>query len=382
MVGLADVITEETEASVFAKLAAALHAVGIDTESWQSGDPTLSLLHAFAKYTASKEAAAVLAVKSGFLDLATGDGLTLTAKQLFDVDRVPATYASCTVRLTNTGNAPSTIDPEDFTFLASSTQKTYRNSTGGTLNPVSTLDLTVVAEEVGRDSNAGIGEIDTLVNAIPKVSVTNTTVAVGTDAESDTALRSRCRAKLASLSPNGPADAYRFVAQTPELVNDRVITRCRVVDDSTVGEVDVYIAGPSGAVDGSTVADVDEGIETYANPLCNSATVASAANLTLAVAYQLWVYVGINKQAAEIEADVEATLEQELAERPIGGDITPPATTGYIFKGFIEAMILKAVAPYGYRVVVTTPAADVALANNEVAVLGTVTPTVNLIEGP
>lgn len=380
--GLEDIVTEETEATVLAKLFAALQATGVSTESWQPGDPTRSLLHALSTFCATKEERAVLAIKSGFLDLAVEGGLTLLAKQVFDVDRIPATYATCTARFTNTGNALYTVDPEDFTFLDSSSQKTYRNSTGGTLNPASTLDVTIVAEEAGPGSSAGIGDVDTLVNALPKVSVTNITVAVGTDAEGDAALRARCRAKLGALSPNGPADAYRFVAQTPALVNGRVITRCRVVDDSTVGEVDVYIAGPSGAVDGPTVTDVDAGIEHWANPLCNQATVTSAANYTLAVTYQLWVYTGINKQASEIEADVEAMLEQELATRPVGGDITPPASTGYIYRGFLEATILKAVSPYGYRVVVTTPAGDVSLANNQVAVPSTVTPTVNLIEGP
>lgn len=379
---LSDLIVEETNATVYAKLLAFAAALGLQTETWHPGDPTRTLFDADSRLHAGRERLVVELIKAGFLDLASGDGLTLCAKYLFGVDRVPATYATCTLRFTNTGNALFAIDPEDYTLLNSDTQKTYRNSTGGTLNPNSTLDVTITAEEAGAASSAGIGEIDTLVNALPKVSVSNVTTAVGTDAESDPALRARCRAKLGSLSPNGPADAYAFVALTPELVNGRVISRVRVVDNSTVGEVQVYVAGPSGAVDAPTVADVDAGIETYANPLCNSATVTSATNAPQNITYTLWVYSGVNKQSAEIQADVQAALIEALKTRPIGGDITPPALTGYIYKGFIEATILQAVAPYGYRVTVSAPAADVSLAVNQVAVLGTLTATINVVEGP
>ena len=380
---LSDLVSEETAASFLSKMLVIAQALGLTTESWQSGDPDLTLFDAFARIQETKESGIVAIVKAGFLDLATGAGLTLCARYLFNTERNPATYATCTLRLSNASALPITIDPDDVTVKNSSTEATFRNTTGGTIGAGSTLDVTIEAETSGSDSTSGVGDIDTMVTAIPQVTCTNTTAAVGTDEESDTALRARAKAKLGSLSPNGPADAYAYVATTPELVNDAVVTRVRVIHDSTIGEVTVYLADEDGAVDAGTVTDVEAGIETWANPLCNSATVASATNVSIAVTYELWVYESISKTSSEVQAIVEEALLDGLRTRPIGGDIIPPATTGKIYKGWIEKTILSAVEPYGFRVSVTLPAADTTLANSEVATLGTVTATsVHLVSDP
>lgn len=382
MTTLADLRQPETEETIRQKLFDILQVLGVDAESWESGDPTRSLLDSTSRLLSTFEPANVAAINSGFRELATGPGLTIWARQMYNVERIPATYAVCVVRITNAGGALIEIEPDDLTFLSSATQKTYRNTTGGTLLGGGTLDVTVAAEESGSDSNALPGEIDSLVDSIPRVSVTNTTTAIGTNEERDADLQSRSLASLGALSSNGPSDAYNFVTRTPKLVNGRVITRARVIDDSTVGEVEIYIAGPSGAVDAPTVADVDAGIETWCNPLCNSHTVASATNAAINITYQLWVYAGINKTGADIETAIEKALADALTTRPVGGDITPPSAVGYLYRGFLEATILQAVAPFGYRVLVTTPITDTALAANQVATLGTVTHAINVVEGP
>lgn len=380
---LSDLVTEETAASFLAKMLVIAQALGLTTESWLSGDPDLTLFDAFSRIQETKEAGIVAICRAGFLDLASGDGLTLCARYLFNTERNAATYATCTLRFTNGGALPVTVDPEDVTVKNATTGATYRNTTGGTIAAGGTLDVTIEAETAGSDATSGVGDIDTMVTAIPSITCTNTTSAVGADAESDTALRGRAKAKLGALSPNGPSDAYAYVATTPELVSDAVVTRVRVVHDSTVGEVTVYLADDDGAVDAGTVTAVEAGLETWANPLCNSATVASASNSSLAVTYELWVYESISKTVSEIEDLVEAALLEGLRTRPIGGDIIPPATTGKIYKGWIEKTILGAVEPYGFRVSVTAPSGDTSLTNAQVATLGAVTVTaVHLVEDP
>jgi hypothetical protein len=122
---------------------------------------------------------------------------------------------------------------------------------------------------------------------------------------------------------------------------------------------------------------IDENVE----PLTVTATVTNATGVTQAVTYSLWVYDSSGLTEAEIETAVEDALIAGFALKAIGGDvITPPS--GYLYKGWIEATILAAVSPHGFRVTVATPAADVALTSSQVAVLGTVTPTVTIIEAP
>jgi phage-related baseplate assembly protein len=397
-VSLASLIIAEAKDVIYAKAITIAQAIGLETETWKSGDPTRSLFDVDSRLHEAKEAGVVEAIKAGFLDLSSGNGTTLCARYLFNTERIAATYATCTLRITNTGSDTFTWDPDDLTAInnAATGKPTYRNTTGGTIqpagsvdgsgNPTDVLDVTIEAEVAGSDGSAGVGDIDELVTKYPNITVTNTTAAVGRDEERDAALKARCKAKWASLSPNGPKDALAYVATTPDLVDGVTVTRTRTYPDSTVGEVLFYIADDAGAVDASVVTAVEEGVETYAVPHCIDVTVASAANLSQNVTYTLWVYSSINLTTAEIEDLVEDALLAALATRPIGGDIIPPATTGNLYKGFLESTILSAVqidgVAYGFRVSIATPAADVAVANNQVVTLGTVTATINLIEAP
>jgi hypothetical protein len=82
-----------------------------------------------------------------------------------------------------------------------------------------------------------------------------------------------------------------------------------------------------------------------------------------------------------VQADVESALEAAFALRPIGGDIIPPATSGKLYLSLIESTI-KGTFPQAFRVTLAAPAGDTALSVGQIAALGTVTPTVNLIADP
>ncbi len=380
---LATLRTSETGATILQKLYDIAAAVGVNVESFQPGDPTRSFFYAGSQKISLYESLVTGAINGGFLDTAEGDWLSILSASNYNTPRTDATFAECTLRLTNAGDALFTFDPDDITIKNTATGKTYRNSTGGTLAPVGTLDLVFIAEEAGSDSSSAIGEIDAIVSpSLANVSVTNTTAAVGTDGEEDSALRERARGKLASLSPNGPAAAYDYIARTSTYNGGAAVTKTRVLDDSDTGEVTVYVAGDAGAVSAGDVTLVQEAFSTYCEPLTIESTAVNASNYTQAVTYTLWVYDSINLTSAEIEDLVSEGLLAGFVARPIGGDVIPPAASGYLYKGHIEAMILRAVEPHGFRVTVATPATDVALTINQVAVLGTITPTINIVEAP
>jgi len=382
-VSLASLLVQETSDSILTYALGIASAIGVPVSTWQVGDPTRSLFAVEADKLSLLEAEVVGFISSGFLDYASGDWLTIGAKQRYNVDRPLATYATTAVTLTNTGGGLYVISANDLTFKNSTTGKTYHNTSGGTLasGPGTTLIVNVEADEAGSTSSASAGEIDTLVTTLLGVTCTNVDAAVGIDELDDGTLIQQCRDKLGSLSPNGPADAYAFVARNSDLTGTSAVTRVRVYSNSTTGGVSVYLAGPSGAVAPADVAAVQSAILTWATPLCATPTVASATAVTVNVTYTLWVYKSVNKTTADVQADVLAALTSMFSTRPIGGDIIPPATTGNLYASLIASTI-RGVYPQAFSVSVTTPSSDVALTNSQVAALGTVTGTIVFVNDP
>jgi phage-related baseplate assembly protein len=380
---LASQLVVETTATIYAKALQVADQFGLDTSSWQPGNPTRSTFYVTSELLAELEQIVGSYVASGFLDHATGFWLKLLAKQVFNYDAAEATYATTTETLTNTGGGFYEIEAGDLTFRNTATGKTFHNTTGGTLasGPGTTLPLELVADEPGSDSSAAGGEIDDLVTTLLGVTVTNATAAVGIDEESEDSIREGCRAKLGSLSPNGPRDAYNFVAKNALLTGTSNVTRSRSVDDSDTGDVTLYLAGPSGPVLEADRALVETAILKWATPLTITPTVLSATGVTVNIAYQLWLYASVGETTTAIEDAVQAALAAVFRARPIGGDVIT-APPGALFVTLVESTIRSVFATQAFRVNVTTPGGDTALLISQVAVLGTVTPTITLVDDP
>ncbi len=377
---LASLLVQQTKTQIYEYALSIATDLGLPVTSWQAGDPTRSLYHLESELLATLETVVVGFISSGFLDFATGTWLKIRAEQNYGVTVPGATFASTDVVVTNTTGAVYEFEANDLTFKSTTSGKTYRNTTGGTLAALGTLTVSVAAEEAGSDSSAGAGEIDDFVVAPVGLTCTNPLAAVGIDEQSEATTRQQCRDKLGALSPNGPKEAYSYVARNSELTGTSAVTRVRVYSDSATGDVTVYLAGPSGGVAEPDRALVEDAIATWATPLCITATVLAASNVPAAVTYSLWIYRSCNKTTAEVELAVQNALEDLFAGRPIGGDIitSPP---GALYLSMIESAI-RATFPQVFRVTLSLPAADVSLTAGQVATLGTVTPTVTFVNDP
>lgn len=386
VVALASLLVQETKAAIYQKGLDVATALGLPVTSWAPGDPTRSLYHFVSEILSTLEGVVVGYVASGFLDFAVaranadqGDRqwLVLLAQQVYGYDATDATYATATITLTNGGGGLYVIESGDLTFRSPTTGMTYHNTSAGTLASGigQTLTLDIVADDAGSESSAGIGTITEMVTTLLDVTCSNPTAAVGLDDEAPATIAAGCRAKLGSLSPNGPRSAYEYVATRPALTGTTNVTRARSVGDSDTGNVTIYIAGPSGAVSGADVTAVQAAIEEWATPLCITPTVSSAAGKTIAPTYELWLYDTVGKTEDQAHALVVAALQTMMTARPISGDVIPPATSGYVYHSLIESTIASPFPGEVFRVAVTVPAADTAIAANEVPVLGTVTPT-------
>ncbi len=381
---LASYLVKETKAAIYTAALYIANAIGLPVSSWQTGDPTRSLLNAHAEALATREENSAGYIASGFLDYAEGEWLKILAEQQFGVIVPPATSATTDVVITNPGGG---VYPDrvagDLIFKNSTTGKTYTSTTGGDLlaGPGTTLTVTVVADEAGSDSSASAGEIDEMVTPLGASTCTNALAAIGVDEQSEETTREQCRARRGRATPNGPKDAYFDVALDPDLTGTYGITDARAYGDSDTGDVTVYLRGPSGAISEADRALVEDAILDNATPLCITPTVLSCTNVTVAVTYTIWIYKRSNLTAADVEELVEDALEQMFAARPIGGDIIAPATTGSLYATMIQATI-KGISDEAFRVSITLPAGDTALTNGQVPALGTVTATVNLVTDP
>lgn len=383
ILSLTSLLVKETKTAIYEKAIALATTLGVPTTAWEPGDPTRSLYHLASEILSTLEEVVAAFIAAGFLDYATGDWLTILAQQVFNVTRSEATYATTTVTLTNGGGGLYTINAGDLQFRNSATGKTYRNTTGGTLasGPGTTLSVTVVADEAGSASSAVATEIDALVTTLLGVTCSNATSAVGLDAQSDASLRQACRDKWGSLSPNGPKDAYNYVAKRSALTGTTGITRSRTIADSATGAITVYLAGPSGAISEPDRALAEAAILKWATPLGMTPTVLSATNVTVAITYQLWLYTSVGKTSAEVQTAVAQALAAMFQERPIGGDVisSPP---GALFHSMIESVIRGVYPAHAFRVSLSSPSGDTSLTIGQVAALGSITPTVTFVTDP
>ncbi len=374
-----DLVEEQSVDQVKSTMLSTLATLGLTTTSWVAGGMVRTIIALVAEIASPFTTVAANVNKGGLRNYATGEFLTHLALSMYNVERVESTPGEGVLSYTNAAAVPyGPFAAGEFRIAHVSTGKTYTNSASLTILAATTADFDIVADEVGTDSNAAAATITVLENALIGVTVTNADPVVGVDRETDAALRTRCTAKLGSLSPNGPRDAYNYVATTPELVGGAIVNRTLVTDGAN-GTVDMRLAGPNGEIDPADVTLVDDGIQSLVVPICITATVASADALVIPVSYTAWIYADENLTEPEAEALVEEQLTNYFATIPIGG-YRKPSTTGQVFVNAIEGEIRK--AANFFEVSVSTPAATTAVLTTEVPVLGAITHDVIIVAVP
>lgn len=373
---LSDLTKPVTRAEVQANIFAVLGVLGISTTAWAEGDVVHTLIVSVSAVVAALSSLQANIAKSGFLDMSSGPWLEVVAKQVYNVDPIRATYASGECQLHNSGGGLYVQAVGECIVRNPTTGKSYRNAEAFTLNPGATLIAVFEAVEAGSASNAASDTITSMVSNLLSVSVTNTTVFTGLDAEPDPAIRGRSKMKLGSLSPMGPWDAYAYAARTAVRAGGEPagVTRTRLLKDG-YGNVTAVVGSASGTV-GGTLGDlstdlgaVDEAVQRNAAPFCVAAHTQSATALAVTVSYELWAYNTSGLDDAGLKLAVRAKLAEFFSSLAIGGaTLTPGAPTGYVYVDALRAVISTAI-PQTIHVVLTLPAADVALTATQVATL-------------
>jgi hypothetical protein len=359
---VAELFTVQTAVEFLAEGLALAQSVGLLVTSWRTGDPTRASFQFLARGLGNSEERRAEFAKAGFLSSAEDDWKTVVAEEVYGIDRVEATPATSIVTLLNTGGGFYDEDVGSVVFKSTLSGKTYRNTEAVSLHGVgATQSVDVVADEAGSGSSAGLNEIDALVTSLLGVSVTGSSVAVGVDAQDDTALEAQCNASLGALSPNGPPDAYEYVARNPALTGVADITRARSDPNSGTLAVTIYVASASGPVAGASVTAAQDAIEAWATPLCVTPTVLNSSAHT--------VNITATATGSNIPLDaqdrIEAALAELLAAQPIG------ISTGYDIDPTTITTTIRNTVPEITGLPAYSPAVAVHIAAGEVPVLGT-----------
>lgn len=358
-------ITETTEDEFLQQGLDALQAAGVSTTSWRVDDPTRVSFVFLAQVLGAREQMQTDFIRSGFLSKAEGDWLKVLALELYGVEVPEPTHATSTLSLTNAGGGYYNMAIGDVLFSSSTSGKTYRNTTAFSFAGPGSLTVEVEADEAGSDSSAGVNDIDTIVSPpMLGVSITASTVAVGQDSQSDAWIRQQCEATLGALSPNGPPDAYEYVARNSTLTGTDEVTRAYSDPDAVDGATTVYVASASGAASGAAVTAVQDAIMLWAKPIGFTPTVVSATEVPIDLEIE---YIGTNMPD---EAEVEAVLAAAIGALDFLSD------DGTVPLAFFESVAFQYCIAQGallQHFAVASPANDPSLAKGELLTLNSFT---------
>lgn len=342
-----DLFTSGTPDQVMESILDSLEAKGLPARQWRPGGALRTIVRILATMFAAFTLVMVAFIKSGFLTTSQGSWLTMLAKNVYNVERIEATFASGQIQLHNSGGGVFPLGIGECRVLwakSPSIKKAYTNTQAFTLNPGDTLLIDFSAVEAGSASSAPPGEIVELETDLVDVEVTNPGSFIGTDAEKDEALRIRCLNKLASLSPRGPRGAYGYAITSAKRLDGSPvdINRYKTSPSSSTGVVDVWIASSSGAPTTEDHDAVVASIEENARPDTVTVNVYDATEIPLLATLTVWAVATPGVSAQAIEDAVQEKLGALIAAYPIGGIAKPPATLGYLWASEIEGACSEA----------------------------------------
>lgn len=319
---LAQLLTPSSEDESLASIITILNGLGFTATDWESGSIQRTLIQLLARLHSSASNTTLAITRGRYNDLAEGDWLSLKSTSDFDNERIPAVATRVKMTLSDPLNVgPITIVTSQ---LVATDQDgfTYRNIAGGTLPLGGTLDLQFDAEVAGRSHPTSLTLATPLAGITAVISVVDPILIPGAAAEADDRLRTRNRAKWATLAYAAPADAYIAWA----LAASPSVTRAWVDDQNPrgPGTLDLYVAGPTGAVPSpvlTTVLDYIEGnIDGISRrPLGSDLQVFSAGNQNVSITGTIYVLPAYN--TTTVRDAVYTAITNVLDQLPVGGTV-------------------------------------------------------------
>lgn len=301
------------------------------------------------------------------------------------------------------------VTPTSFRLNNTDTTSLGGYVSGGVVQ--TTTSVTVAADIAGTGGTSNAFTITQAVTTNPGVFVGNPAALIGSGFETNTQLAARCRAKLASLSPNGPRGAYLYFATSASsilgdptnplfmapAVTIPAITRASVIRHADSGVVEVIVASANGAVGGVTnlaISNVSNGTPIQvttasAHGLSTGDTVTVQGALGVPAANGTWTITVLGANSFTLNGSVGSgaylgggVIEGGVlgqVDRVIRANVVPDTVTEVTSSAieFDVALVATVTVPIG-QVAAYTTAVQTALAlyNAALPIGGLVLPTV------
>jgi len=181
----------------------------------------------------------------------------------------------------------------------------------------------------------------------------------GADVESDDRLRVRCQDAWPTLSQTSSTPAQALEGWALDASSQ--VTQALAQPDGTVpGQIDLYLAGPAGAVTADVVTAVDNACQPHVG-VSDSLVTASATTTTVAVAGKVYVKAGTvaTAQAAGLKALAEYQAACPIGGYDLGGGVTGASLDeliGCLTRGSADSPVTSSVGA-----AITAPTSDTAM---------------------
>lgn len=355
-----------------------LQGFGFESSSWQSGSIQRSLVEMAAEVWSQVSGTIASIAAGGFNQLANGEALTQFSDSAYDNQRIAASATQGQMVLTETaGGGPYIFAIGDVVGVDDPTKQTYRNDTGGTLNPSSSLTLEFSAETGGTDGNIPPDSDLALQSTIAGVEITNPAIgttgtwitAFGVDEESDATLRLRNSSKWPSQSQARPEDALVFLALEAVDADGVPTGITKVFVDSSnpngEGSVDIYIANDETTATGDMVTPGTQVYDVNVYMQARRSTSSVLRTFAAPTVNQLVegiVYFTAGSDESVVGAAVQEAVAELIKELAIEGAQYAPFSTGLALNELRGAIVN---VDNVLNVALTNPAADISMAGSK-----------------
>ncbi len=363
---VAELINPRTAAQIEDDILARATAAGFPVTAWQSGSVPRTLIHIEAVVLAMLWALVALVARAAFLDTATGAWLTLHAKSRFDLDRIAATFARHSITLTvASGAGPYTITPGQLLMTSSSGLVRYRstNTTNVVVATANPASITVQAETSGIIGNTAPATI--MAPALAGLGFTYGSLTTrARDEETDAQLRTRCRARWATLAAGATRDwyLYHLLNATKTDGTSAGVTRVGWIAPPGDNTFEVIVAGSDGPLtteerDAVEAHVLDEARRGYLDePVVTNAT---AKPITLVV-------------TVVVKSESFRSSAYRLAASNAVKDLVAALDIGQTLDVYAIGAAIYAAVPGGIKnLTLTTPAADTTCTAREAITIDT-----------
>jgi hypothetical protein len=400
-VPLSDLTTPSTPDEILDQSLQKAQQLGLPTTAWQPIQMIPDVIEVNATIAADQTQLVALIAQGGYASLAalmvdaSGKPITtwmaLRATDQYGITPGAATFASGPVPYTNSGSNTYPYSPASpLHFQNVTTGATYTSTGTGSVTP-GTGTIAVAADVAGSASTTAANVTLVLTTPLTGVSLTAQVLSlVGTDAESNAALLTRGRNKLATLAPlqstdipgpvvGGASGVFDYVAKsipqaptasaTPPYAVSATITRTHAFTGGGNGSVALYIANANGTPNATDISAVNAACQALVVFDTQTLTVFGAVPVLVSFTGTIWIPASSGFTFTAVTTNALDALANLLASVPIGGRTTSAANI-LPTSELVDTIFDSNPGTVDVQLSLTAP---IPIGNNGVTQLGTVT---------